>query len=449
MTNQNVTFTMRLDTADFQKLFGTMFTPGPQGVGVGGFGTVNLGRGLSIPVPLPVIIVPGNTAGSQANQGTQQQNQLRQQNQSRQQSTFLRQLLEFEAIKHLLNSIVSNSQIANTYLGSMGKMFGAALDLLLIPFIPVFNAIMIGMSMLLKWLITSGTLERIGDAVNRLIKNGEQFINWLQNIWKVIQDKGWVAGITKAIKDIGNFIVSEIKHGVTHPQDILGTLGTVGAGLVGGQLLTTMLGLMLGVPGLARIGPLALTTRAVSAGGGALLSGAGAGAEALGLGSLGSLLLPLLGAGVAGFAGYKGSEYVANKTGLKPGFWQDVLKGASGGAMGGAVLGAAFGAPLFGVTALPGAGLGALGGALVGGGSTALFELSRMLTSNGQQKPGQSGQAAAASITNSGNQNSGNTIHYTQNIYNATNGKELVNEAASTMKNLGYVMMSGAYTGPR
>jgi hypothetical protein len=103
-----------------------------------------------------------------------------------------------------IQGVLGQSRIAGTYLGAMGKMFGAAIDLLLMPFIPLFNVLMIGMSMLVKWLITSGVLEKISEGVIR-------FMNFVKNeIWPPLQElvegikemnPGKIAG---AIWDLGS-----------------------------------------------------------------------------------------------------------------------------------------------------------------------------------------------------------------------------------------------------
>jgi len=81
-----------------------------------------------------------------------------------------------------IQGILSQSRVASTYLGAMGKMFGAAIDLLLIPFIPIFNLLMVGMGMLVKWLITSGILDRISEGVLK-------FMEFVKNdIWPPLQE---------------------------------------------------------------------------------------------------------------------------------------------------------------------------------------------------------------------------------------------------------------------
>src|SRR3989304_4605444 len=53
--------------------------------------------------------------------------------------SIFRPLVALEGLK----SLVMNSRVANTYLGAMGKMFSAAIDMLLMPFTPIFNLLMV------------------------------------------------------------------------------------------------------------------------------------------------------------------------------------------------------------------------------------------------------------------------------------------------------------------
>lgn len=72
-------------------------------------------------------------------------------------------LLSF--FKDLLNQ----SKILNTYAQGMGKMFSAAIDILLMPFLPVLNLMLAGMSKLLAWLIDSGYLENMSRIVDQQV----------------------------------------------------------------------------------------------------------------------------------------------------------------------------------------------------------------------------------------------------------------------------------------
>lgn len=65
--------------------------------------------------------------------------------------------------------LLQNSKILNTYAQSFGKVFSAALDMLLMPFIPVLNLMLAGVMKLVAWLITSGYLERMSAYVNTVM----------------------------------------------------------------------------------------------------------------------------------------------------------------------------------------------------------------------------------------------------------------------------------------
>lgn len=65
--------------------------------------------------------------------------------------------------------LLSQSKLLNTYAQGMGKMFSAAIDILLMPFLPVLNMMLAGMSKLLAWLIDSGYLENMSRIVDQYI----------------------------------------------------------------------------------------------------------------------------------------------------------------------------------------------------------------------------------------------------------------------------------------
>jgi len=128
-----------------------------------------------------------------------------------------------------IQGILSQSRVASTYLGAMGKMFGAAIDLLLIPFIPIFNLLMVGMGMLVKWLITSGILDRISEGVLK-------FMEFVKNdIWPPLQEL--VEGIKEmnplkvagAIWDLGTTTIKAwMQSLIKDPlETIAGTLATM------------------------------------------------------------------------------------------------------------------------------------------------------------------------------------------------------------------------------
>lgn len=66
----------------------------------------------------------------------------------------------------LFTNLLANSKVLNTYAQGIGKVFSAAIDILLIPFLPVLNLMLAGMLKLVAWLIDSGYLQAMSDIVN-------------------------------------------------------------------------------------------------------------------------------------------------------------------------------------------------------------------------------------------------------------------------------------------
>jgi len=135
-----------------------------------------------------------------------------------------------------LKALVANSRVANAYLGGMGKMFSAAIDLLLLPFTPLFNLLMVAMSKLIGWLIDSGVLEWMAEGVDKLIDLFGGFVNWIKLIFT---DPG------KAFLDAVKWLWEQIK---TFFKDPLGSIKRVaqvaaaGAGILGAAAMMPVIG---------------------------------------------------------------------------------------------------------------------------------------------------------------------------------------------------------------
>lgn len=97
-----------------------------------------------------------------------------------------------------LTAISKSSKIIQTYSSAFGKIFGAAIDLLLIPFIPVFNVLLVIMSRLLVWMITSGLLERLSVTATKIADNIMRLYNWFES-WS---GKSWGEIFTEAFNGI-------------------------------------------------------------------------------------------------------------------------------------------------------------------------------------------------------------------------------------------------------
>jgi len=141
--------------------------------------------------------------------------------------TFLsifKPLLALEAVKSGIKNLLQNSSIMNTYMGAMGKMFGAAVDLLLLPFTPLLNLMMLAMGKLLQWLVTSGLLEAISKGVNRVVDFLKDVGGDLRNIWNDIKNLDMKA----LLPDIGTLLRDSLGFAVKHPIEA-GVLAIVAA----------------------------------------------------------------------------------------------------------------------------------------------------------------------------------------------------------------------------
>jgi len=135
-----------------------------------------------------------------------------------------------------IQGILASSRVAQSYLGAMGKMFGAAIDLLMMPFIPLFNAILLGESMLIQWLITSGLLEAISKGVLDFMEFVKTDIGpHLKDMWTALQNWDW-QGVADAIGAVlivmGQKIVGAIDEKMGGPgktlQQWMGNIPVVG-----------------------------------------------------------------------------------------------------------------------------------------------------------------------------------------------------------------------------
>lgn len=162
--NNNVVFTMKFDPADLAKLAAQITAALGGGGGSGG--------GAASPAnPL--------TKSGSSNPSFM---------------SIFKPLLALEFIKKALDTVVRNSSVANAYLGAMGKVFGAAMDLLLIPFLPIFNLLLVGLAKLVEFLSREDVqrfLEKIMNVISNIAnwlvgKFNEYFPKFLEELSKII-----------------------------------------------------------------------------------------------------------------------------------------------------------------------------------------------------------------------------------------------------------------------
>lgn len=292
--------------------------------------------------------------------------------------SIFKPLAALAVIEKILGGILRNSQIANQYMGAMGKIFGSAIDLLLVPFIPLFNLLMVGVSKLVAWLVTSGALEKLAVIMERATKYLEAIISWVGKVVSAVKDMNFskLAGL------LVQGVISGIKVALTDP------LGAIAAGLTALAAAYMANKMMGGIPGKI----LGMGGRALGMGGMGGGTVAGGGGNVLrGAAGLGSGLVAgatLVGGGLGLLGGKKASEQLG-------------LQDKSGTHQG--ILGKLGLNPLSGLNkALP---------TWMGGGG------------------GKKNEDAAAG----GTINSGNVINVTQNI-NSSDGKQTAADALDEMK---------------
>ncbi len=173
----------------------------------------------------------GGRSGQAAGAGTNASGTTAAQAASKQQNIFqeiLKALSVFDGLKSAWNIIVRNSTVANTYLGAMGKLFGAAIDMLLIPFIPVLNLIMIGLAKLVEWLSRDDVQKKLKEIADYTVKILEKvgdylYKSFLQFIADAKDFYNDAKPTLKSILDVANKIIEVANN-------ILNKLGLGGGG---------------------------------------------------------------------------------------------------------------------------------------------------------------------------------------------------------------------------
>lgn len=267
--------------------------------------------------------------------------------------SIFKPLVALEAVKTGVKTLVQHSSIANAYLGAMGKMFGAAVDLLLLPFTPLLNMLMLAMGKLIQWLVTSGLLEKIHEGVLNVVNFLQEMGDNLRNIWNAIKE----FNIADLAKGIGGSIKDVAKFAIEHPIEAAVLAGATALMARGAWRF------LFGAP-TARGG-----FGAGFMGAGAAARGLGGGSAIVGLGRAG-----MIGAGAAGL-GYSMYQAATGGKVLGMGGIGGGLAGAGMAAAGGAMIGGTIGS----VVPVIGTGIGAGAGAAIGAGGYGLMKLGEKL----------------------------------------------------------------------
>ncbi|KKM81470.1 hypothetical protein LCGC14_1329540, partial [marine sediment metagenome] len=321
--------------------------------------------------------------------------------------SIFKPLVALEGVK----ALVSNSRVANAYLGGMGKMFTAAIDLLLLPFTPIFNLLLVAMSKLIGWLVDSGILEWVGEGVQKLVDLFGGFTSWIKLIF---------TDPKQAFIDALKWLWGQIKTFFSDPLGSLkrvAQLGVAGAGVLGAAAMMPIIG-----------GPIRAGIGAAVGGlGGMLGFGKGGG------GGKGPVMFPnLAGAGGRGGSRMGGmGRMLGGGAMLGGGMLMGNLLGRQGGAVG--TMGRIGGMGMMGAGAgmMAGGPLGALVGGGVGLGVGALDQgllggkIGKFLGMGGGGGGGGGGGKVAETIKNIGTQN------ITMNVY--VQDKEMAKEIVANI----------------
>ena len=376
-------------------------------------------------------LAPGGQPG--ANAQAQQQSQQQQQQRHGAMMGALKPLVQLYLMHQALLQVARHSAVANTYLGAMGKVFGAAIDMLLLPFVPIFNLILVGLTKLTMWLAESGVLDAMLAAGIRAASMLEGIASWTQRVFGAVRDLD--------LKELGSLIVQGVVAGVRGAiGDPKGAAMLVG----GGALAAGMLNLAtFGLAGKLAAAPFRAAGWAARQGGrlfgrtpGTVApapAGAPLPAGAPAAVGAGSRVIPVAGnALLAATAGYFLGDVAARATG-RAGFQADAMRYGLAGAGAGAVVGSAV--PVLGT------GVGALVGGGLGVGAAGL----KSLMGGGGSKAGGGAQGAVT--------NSYNTVQLTQHNYmsgGSQAGVEAVDRVVQEVQaRTGYAMVSGAQAAGR
>ena len=152
--------------------------------------------------------------------------------------SIFKPLAFLELINKTLSLIMKNSSVANTYLGAMGKMFGAAMDLLLIPFLPLFNLLLVGLGKLVEWLARDDVqkfLSKIADFILNLVN---EFLKSAGKVYDAINDHviPVLDKMLVAIQNVLDWVKDHSPH-IPYGDKIIDTAKDAGIFLAGVNIL--------------------------------------------------------------------------------------------------------------------------------------------------------------------------------------------------------------------
>ena len=87
-----------------------------------------------------------------------------------------------ESVLDFGKKMLQGSKVLNSYFGAMGKMFSAAVDMLLLPFTPLLNLLLMGMMKFVAWLTKPNVMAAIAAGIEKMGDMGRTLIEWARNV---------------------------------------------------------------------------------------------------------------------------------------------------------------------------------------------------------------------------------------------------------------------------
>lgn len=118
--------------------------------------------------------------------------------------------------------LLNGSKVLNSIFGTMGKMLSAAVDILLIPFTPLLNMLMLGMTKLLVWMVSNNIPEKLYNGFVAMWHFFVSTYSWIQDVigfFNSFNPAKWnwgalLSGLAAVIAKFFHWIVSKLGDGV-------------------------------------------------------------------------------------------------------------------------------------------------------------------------------------------------------------------------------------------
>ncbi len=175
--------------------------------------------------------------------------------------------------------LLNGSKVLNSIFGTMGKMLSAAVDILLIPFTPLLNMLMLGLTKLLVWMVSNNIPGRLYNGMVAIWRFFVSAYSWIRDVIGFFNGSfnpakwDWgalLSGLVAVISKFFRWIVAKLGDGVEALLKLVKSgarLVNKGATSLLGNIASSLTGGLL---------PSGMAKAAINRGEGALQTGAGA-----------------------------------------------------------------------------------------------------------------------------------------------------------------------------